>query len=104
MSMDPRSFSLAFLLSINCPSGITPAFSTLYLWKMYQNTSYLLIRSLLGNVIFTWSHLPLLKVTILDSAGEALCADSDTLQNTITPQLVDNQEVLHETYNEQFTP
>ncbi len=49
-----------------------------------------------------WFILPLLEVTIKDSAGEALSADSDALQHTITPQLVDNQEVLHETYKEQF--
>lgn len=30
-SMEPRSFSEAFLLSMNCPSGITLAFNTLYL-------------------------------------------------------------------------
>ncbi len=44
------------------------------------------------------SLLPLLEVTIKDSAGEALSADSDALQHTITPQLMDNQVVLHETY------
>lgn len=33
MSMDPRSFSQAFLLSMNCPSGIALAFKTLYLFK-----------------------------------------------------------------------
>ncbi len=49
-----------------------------------------------------WSHLPLLEVTIEDSAGKALSADSDALQHTVTPQLVDNQVVLHETYKEQF--
>ena len=42
--------------------------------------------------------LPLLKVSIDDSAGEALSADPNTLQHTITPQLVDNQEVLHQTW------
>jgi len=47
--------------------------------------------------IFIWSSLPLFEVTIEDSAGETLSADSDTLQYTITPQLMDNQEVLHET-------
>jgi len=100
--MDPRSFSLAFLLSINCPSGITLAFSTLYLWTIYQNVLYLLIKSFLLlymyiMYIFIWSNLPLLEVTIEDSAGETLSADSDTLQYTVTPQLMDNQEVLHET-------
>ena len=42
--------------------------------------------------------LPLLEVTIEDSAGETFPADPDALQHTITPQLVDDQEVLHETY------
>ena len=33
-SIEPSSFSEAFLLSINCPSGMTLAFSTLYLrWE-----------------------------------------------------------------------
>ena len=41
--------------------------------------------------------LPLLKVTIEDSAGETLSADSNAFQHTITPQLVNNQEVLHQT-------
>jgi hypothetical protein len=45
------------------------------------------------------SYIPLFEVTIEDSAGKTLSADSDTLQYTVTPQLVDNQEVLHETYN-----
>ena len=31
--MDPRSFSEAFLLSMNCPSGMALALSTLYLWE-----------------------------------------------------------------------
>lgn len=31
ISIDPRSFSQAFLLSMNCPSGIALAFNTLYL-------------------------------------------------------------------------
>ncbi|TRZ00712.1 hypothetical protein DNTS_000605 [Danionella cerebrum] len=43
------------------------------------------------------------NVTVEDSAGEALPADSDTLQYTVTPELVDNQEVLHETYKIKFT-
>ena len=43
--------------------------------------------------------LPLLEVTIEDSAGEALPADPDTFQHTVTPQLVDDQEVLHQTYD-----
>ena len=42
-------------------------------------------------------RVPLLEVSIDDSTGEALPADPDTLQNTITPELVDNQEVLHQT-------
>ena len=42
-------------------------------------------------------HIPLLEVSIEDSAGEALSADSDAFQYTVTPQLVDNQEVLHQT-------
>jgi hypothetical protein len=40
----------------------------------------------------------LLEVSIDDSAGESLSADPDTLQYTITPELVDNQEVLHQTW------
>jgi hypothetical protein len=44
--------------------------------------------------------LPLLEVTIEDSAGETFPADPDALQHTITPELVDNQEVLHQTCNE----
>ena len=41
--------------------------------------------------------LPLLEVTIEDSAGETFPADPDTFQHTVTPQLVDDQEVLHQT-------
>jgi hypothetical protein len=35
--MDPRSFSEAFLLSMNCPSGIALAFNTLYLFKQIKD-------------------------------------------------------------------
>ena len=41
--------------------------------------------------------IPLLEVSVWDSAGETLSADPDALQDTVTPQLVDNQEVLHQT-------
>ena len=44
------------------------------------------------------AYVPLLEISIDDSAGEALPADPDPLQNTITPELVDNQEVLHQTW------
>ncbi len=42
---------------------------------------------------------PLLEVTVEDSAGETLSADSDAFQHTVTPQLVDDQMVLHKTWN-----
>ncbi len=53
-------------------------------------------------LLFTISFLckllsPLLEVTVEDSAWEALSADSDAFQHTITPQLVDDQMVLHKT-------
>merc|ERR550519_2082606 len=41
----------------------------------------------------------LFEVSIDDSAGEALSADPNTLQHTVTPQLVDDQEVLHQTWS-----
>merc|ERR1719419_1159571 len=41
----------------------------------------------------------LLEVTVEDSAGEALSADSDAFQHTVTPQLMDDQEVLHKTWS-----
>jgi len=40
--------------------------------------------------------VPLLEVSIGDPAGEALSTDPDALQHTVTPQLVDDQEVLHQ--------
>ena len=39
-SMDPKSFSAAFLLSMNWPSGITLAFSTLYLLSIIRKTLF----------------------------------------------------------------
>lgn len=42
-------------------------------------------------------RIPLLEITILDSAWETFPADSDTLQHTITPELMDDKEVLHQT-------
>ena len=39
--------------------------------------------------------IPLLEISIEDPAGETFSADSNTLQDTITPELVDNQVVLH---------
>ena len=41
--------------------------------------------------------IPLLEVTVEDSAGETFPADPDSFQHSVTPQLVDDQEVLHET-------
>lgn len=40
---------------------------------------------------------PLLEVCIEDPAGEALSADADALQHPVTPQLVQDQFVLHGT-------
>ena len=40
--------------------------------------------------------IPLLEVSIGDSAWEALSANPDALQHTVTPQLMDDQEVLHQ--------
>jgi len=37
----------------------------------------------------------LFKVPIEDSAGEALPADADALQHPVTPQLVQDQLMLH---------
>ena len=42
--------------------------------------------------------IPLLEVSVEDSAWETLSADSDTLKHTVAPELVDDQEVLHKTY------
>ena len=46
------------------------------------------------------SDIPLLEVSIRDSAWEALSTDPDALQHTVTPQLVDDQEVLHQACKE----
>merc|ERR1712168_398510 len=42
--------------------------------------------------------VPLLEVSIWDSAWEALSTDSDALQHTVTPYLMDDQEVLHQAW------
>ena len=39
--------------------------------------------------------LPLLEVSILDPVGESLPADPDSLQHTVTAQLVHDQRILH---------
>lgn len=57
----------------------------------------LLLRVLLYEHFINKVFIPLFEVTIEDSAGETFSADSDTLQHTITPELVDDQEVLHQT-------
>ncbi len=38
---------------------------------------------------------PLLEIPIQDSTGEALPADPDAFQHTVTSQLMDNQMVFH---------
>ena len=45
---------------------------------------------------------PLFEVRIQDSAGEALPADADALQHAVTPQLVQDQLVLHGPYKYMF--
>ena len=100
---------------------MTLAFSTLYLnqekcqdvidWLYYikGKTTLMLLKPLEQIFLCVRVHacmcllvfvccVPLLEVSVDDSAGEALPADPDTLQNTITPELVDNQEVLHQTW------
>lgn len=39
--------------------------------------------------------LPLLEISILDSAGETFPTDPDSFQHTVTSQLMDNQMVFH---------
>lgn len=46
--------------------------------------------------------IPLLEVSIKNSAGETFSADSDTLKYTVTPELVDDQEVLHQTCSKEI--
>lgn len=48
-------------------------------------------------VILYLNRIPLLEITVEDSAWETLPADSDTLQHTITSELMDDEEVLHQT-------
>ena len=98
-SIDPSSFSEAFLLSMNWPSGMTLAFSTLYLseWVVVSFITQMHSLRYISSCCLLNERIPLLEVCIEDSAGEALSADSDALQYTVTPQLVDNQEVLHQT-------
>ena len=97
-SIDPRSFSAAFLLSMNWPSGMTLAFSTLYLRQEgqadYSNCSVSVYL-----VILRFHTVPLLEVSIKYSTGEAFPANPDAFQHSVTPQLVDNQWVLHDSWD-----
>ena len=45
--------------------------------------------------IIKFEVIPLLEVPIKNSTRETFSADSDTLKDTVTPELVDDQEVLH---------
>ena len=85
---------------MNWPSGITLAFSTLYLSEWVEVDCIIQMHSLrfISSGSLLNEHIPLLEVSIEDSAGEALSADSDSFQHTVTPQLVDDQEVLHQTF------
>ena len=60
--MDPSSFSEAFLLSMNAPSGHALAFSTLYLVDE-SSWSFLLWQAVLVDLVkvghFAWSSLEL---------------------------------------------
>lgn len=97
--MEANSFSEAFLLSINCPSGIALAFRILYLSQRYSSNSFKL------GYVTDFVHvcnppkqqklLPLPEIAIEDPAGEALPADPDPFQYTITAQLVKDQVVIH---------
>lgn len=40
-------------------------------------------------------NLPLLELGVQDSVWKTLPADSDALQNSVTPQLVQDQEGVH---------
>lgn len=50
------------------------------------------------NLMVPVVHLPLLKVSVQDSTGEALPANSDALQHTVTAQLVNDKVIVHNPY------
>lgn len=101
-SMEESSFSEAFLLSINWPSGIALAFRILYL-SHTQSRSFSFKPDwvlLFVQQETKWAVLPLPEISIQDPAGESLPADPDTLQHTVTSQLVQDQMVIHRSYRE----
>merc|ERR1719419_828646 len=87
---------------------MTLAFNTLYLClKSPLRDSSLTTRKLLCSFLVVNElslrddagiqyFVSLLEVTVEDSAGEALSADSDAFQHTVTPQLMDDHQVLPE--------
>ena len=98
MSRLPSSFSAAFLLSINAPSGITFGFRMRYLNLIIQIYKFDQIQWS-NMILWYWIVIkyvpPLFEVTILNPVGESLSADSDAFQHTVTAQLVHDQRVLH---------
>lgn len=48
--------------------------------------------------------LPLAEVSVEDPAGESLPADPDALQHAVTPQLVQDQMVIHRPCTEETFP
>lgn len=95
MSSEPSSFSTAFLLSTNEPSGIAEEFKMRYL----REAAVISRRSTNG----AWGGLgdgdqPLFELSVEDSVGEALSADPDPLQDAVAPQLVKDQEGIHHTW------
>ena len=48
--------------------------------------------------------LPLFELGIQDPVGEALPANPDAFQDSVTPQLMEDQEGIHHTWKEQGHP
>lgn len=75
--------------------GTSPSLRKIYIHQHYNKAE----NNFFKNIFIHNVHkLPLLKVSIEDSAWETFSANSDSLQYTVTAQLVDDQKVLHKTW------
>ncbi|TNN84337.1 hypothetical protein EYF80_005330 [Liparis tanakae] len=100
----------SFLLLISASKVLCMESITLWLFLLIWSISSSFSASFLSISFFTWTvDFVFLGLQVIEGLlmgllegfllFAQLCNDPDTFQHTVTPQLVDDQEVLHETLN-----
>lgn len=100
MSREHSSFSTAFLLSTNEASGIAAGFKMRYLRNqsthgLLRSTHQISVTSETSASVW---HRPLFELRVQDAVWKALPANPDALKDSVTPQLMEDQERIHHTW------